>query len=896
MLRSESLEVEQIRKDFPILKRKIHGKRLAYLDNAATTQKPRSVIRSIVDFYGKHNANPHRGVHQLSIEATEAFDDGRKKVASFINSPAFEEVVFTRGATEAINLVRYAWGPGHVKRGDLIVLTIMEHHSNIVPWQLLAKEVGARIEYVGITPEGHLRRDEFERLLEQAPALVAFTHCSNVLGTINDAAALCASARRAGATTVVDAAQSVPHMPVDVQKMGCDFLAFSVVGDTPVLIECAGEVKLVPIEEAVELYDRGSEVRILTLGSDAKASFERVKGTLTHLDRVYEIDYEGSAFPVLATAHHSVYVWRDGNMTEDKVSNLREGDYLVTLNKQDKAGFEGVRKFSLEYKHDHNLIREEVEITKELMRLVGYYLAEGSIDPTNNRVSLTFAESEAEYVKDACALIGGLNPIQYYAQAFARVKTMQGSSLMQIATTTGISRKTAKKYSTREEPAGLARTESPSTHVWYNPRNHTANIAFNSKKWFEFFKSFCGSRDNKHLPSFTWKVDTEFLAELLKGYLRGDASKNENYRLVVKSVSRRMISELSWVLKLHGISNTLGFAKSHVERWNDMYTLVIQRSELADIKEFHKSTSKKDSPRDKSLCVDGLRDAYRRTKPKYDSKISSALRSSGKRASREAVLNIVRWIESTHKEPIDSGTREILNRYKLFAKGDFGLVKIRAMRSAEERLVYDVSVETSERFFGGLYPVLLHNSGHKMLGPTGIGVLYGRRALLEDMEPFESGGDMIKEVHTSGARWNDLPYKFEAGTQNVEGVVGLAAAIDYLNHLGMERVRSHERELTAYALEQMAGAPGITVYGPKDSAQRGGVVSFNLGDIHPHDLASILDEEGVAIRSGQHCAQPLLESLGIMAATRASFYVYNSQDDVDALMLALSKARRIFCL
>jgi cysteine desulfurase/selenocysteine lyase len=413
VLRSQSLEVEQVRKDFPILRRKIHGKRLVYLDNAATTQKPRSVIKSIVDYYSKHNANPHRGVHQLSIEATEAFDSGRKAVVSFINASAFEEVVFTRGATESINLVRYAWGNSHVKKGDLIVLTMMEHHSNIVPWQLLAKEVGARIEYVGITPDGGLRDDEFEALMDQSPALVAFTQCSNVLGTINDAARLCSAARRAGATTVVDAAQSVPHMEVDVQKMGCDFLAFS---------------------------------------------------------------------------------------------------------------------------------------------------------------------------------------------------------------------------------------------------------------------------------------------------------------------------------------------------------------------------------------------------------------------------------------------------------------------------------------------------GHKMLGPTGIGILYGRKAVLQDMEPFQGGGDMIKEVHVSGARWNDLPYKFEAGTQNVEGAVGLAAAIDYLKSLGMVRVRKHEEELTAYALDQMASVPGITVYGPKNASHRGGVVSFNLGDIHPHDLASILDEEGVAIRSGHHCAQPLMELLGLSATTRASFYVYNSYDDVDALMGALSKARRIFCL
>jgi len=187
-------------------------------------------------------------------------------------------------------------------------------------------------------------------------------------------------------------------------------------------------------------------------------------------------------------------------------------------------------------------------------------------------------------------------------------------------------------------------------------------------------------------------------------------------------------------------------------------------------------------------------------------------------------------------------------------------------------------------------------SGHKMLGPMGIGILYARKEKLREMQPFQSGGDMIKEVHTSGATWNDLPYKFEAGTQNVEGAVGLRAAVEYLESLGMEKVRQHEEDIVGYAMEKMSAVPGITIYGPKEASERGGVVSFNLGDIHAHDMASILDEEGVAVRSGHHCAQPLIESLGIPAATRASFYVYNTREEVDALMDALAKARRIFCI
>ena len=410
MLKSQLLDVERVRADFPILKRKVNGKRLVYLDNAATTQKPRSVIEAISDFYSNHNANIHRAVHRLSIEATEAYEKARSKAAAFIKCKN-EEVIFTRGTTESINLVRFAWAEEQMEKDDLIVLTKMEHHSNIVPWQLVAQKTHAKVKYVDLDEDGILNMYEFERAMNDSPKLVAFTHCSNVLGTINDAAMLVRKARKAGATTLVDAAQSVPHMPVDVSQIGCDFLAFS---------------------------------------------------------------------------------------------------------------------------------------------------------------------------------------------------------------------------------------------------------------------------------------------------------------------------------------------------------------------------------------------------------------------------------------------------------------------------------------------------GHKMLGPTGIGVLYGRKALLEDIEPFQGGGDMIKEVHLTGAKWNDIPYKFEAGTTNFADAVGLGVAIDYLSSVGMQKVRDHEVELLKYAIEEAEKVGGLTIYGPRDTARRGGVLSFNVEGIHPHDMASILDEEGVAIRSGHHCAQPLMERLDVMATNRASFYIYNSYDDVDVLVGGLKKAKRMF--
>ena len=402
-----------IREDFPILKRQVHGKRLVYLDSGASSQKPASVLEAMDHYYQTSHANVNRGVYVLSEEATEAMEQARHKVARFIRAKSAKQVIFTRNTTESINLVAYSWGNVNIRAGDVLLLTEMEHHANLVPWQLLAARTGARLEFVPITEEGLLDQAEYTRLLEQThPKLVAFTAMSNVLGTITPAKEMIAQARAAGAVVLLDGAQSVPHLPTDVQDLDCDFLVFS---------------------------------------------------------------------------------------------------------------------------------------------------------------------------------------------------------------------------------------------------------------------------------------------------------------------------------------------------------------------------------------------------------------------------------------------------------------------------------------------------GHKMLGPTGIGVLYGRRDLLEAMPPFLTGGDMIREVHLRSATWNDLPYKFEAGTPAIAETVGLAAAIDYLNGLGMEFVQHHEQEVTRYALERLSAVEGLTIYGPP-AAQRGGVVSFTLGDIHPHDLAQILDNEGVCVRAGNHCAQPLIEKLGLPATARASFYLYTMPEEIDALAEALEKAKTIFAL
>jgi cysteine desulfurase/selenocysteine lyase len=223
-----ALDVEQIRLDFPILKREVHpGVQLVYLDSTATTQKPFQVIQSMDDYYRSYNANVHRGVHTLAEEATAAYEGARQRVADFINAPSAKEIVFTRNTTESINLVAFTWGRTFLQEDDLVILTEMEHHSNLVPWQILSAEKGIRLEFITITTDGLLELDVYRKLLEQKPKLVSFTHMSNVLGTINPAKEIISMAHQAGAITLVDGAQSVPHFPVDVQDLGVDFLAFS---------------------------------------------------------------------------------------------------------------------------------------------------------------------------------------------------------------------------------------------------------------------------------------------------------------------------------------------------------------------------------------------------------------------------------------------------------------------------------------------------------------------------------------------------------------------------------------------------------------------------------------------------------------------------------------------
>jgi cysteine desulfurase/selenocysteine lyase len=221
------LDVERVRKDFPILGTKVHGKPLVYLDNAATGQKPAAVIDRITEYYQNENSNVHRGVHHLSETATAAYEGAREKVRTFINAKSLREVIFTRGTTESINIASIAWGRANLKGGDEIVISTIEHHSNIVPWQILATQTGAKLRVIPVDDRGQLLVDEYERMLGERTRIVAVNHISNALGTINPVKEMVAMARARGITTLVDGAQAVPHMKVDVQDIGADFYAFS---------------------------------------------------------------------------------------------------------------------------------------------------------------------------------------------------------------------------------------------------------------------------------------------------------------------------------------------------------------------------------------------------------------------------------------------------------------------------------------------------------------------------------------------------------------------------------------------------------------------------------------------------------------------------------------------
>jgi cysteine desulfurase / selenocysteine lyase len=344
---TSTFDVGAIRKDFPILETGI-----AYLDSANTSQRPRQVTAAMLEYFEKFNSNIHRAAYRIAEEATVRYEATREKVRAFINAASTKEIVYTRGTTEAINLVAYGWGRKNIKAGDLIVLTILDHHSNIVPWQILAAEKGAQIEYVDIDEKGELRQDQFAELLKRGPKLVAFNLVSNAMGTINPAQQMVAAAKKAGATVLVDGAQSTPHQPVDVRALGCDFYAFSghkMLGPTGAGI-LYGRRELL---EAMDPFQAGGDM-IKTV---------RVEGTTYHdlpwkfeagTQAIAEVIGLGAAVDYLAALGMDAVRAHELEITDYAYEALSDIDGL-TLYGPPPSRRAGVISFALEGIHPHDL-------------------------------------------------------------------------------------------------------------------------------------------------------------------------------------------------------------------------------------------------------------------------------------------------------------------------------------------------------------------------------------------------------------------------------------------------------------------------------------------------------------------------------------------------------------
>ncbi|HTI13128.1 MAG TPA: cysteine desulfurase [Dictyobacter sp.] len=345
--------VADIRRDFPILLRPVHGKPLVYLDSTASSQKPAAVIEAMTHYYENSNANVHRGVYEISEEATAAMENARLKVARFINARQSKQIIFTRNTTESINLVAYSWGMANIQTGDLIVLTEMEHHSNLVPWQLLAQRTGARLEFVPVTDDGLLQLDVYQQLLQQQPKLVAMTHMSNVLGTINPVKDLIAQAHAVGALVLIDAAQSVPHLPVDVQELDVDFLCFSghkMLGPTGIGV-LYGKRKL--LEAMPPFMGGGDMIRTVSLRSstwnDLPWKFEG--GT----PAIAEAIGLGAAVDYLNTLGMAAVQQHEQEITAYALEQLQVVPELTIYGPKDAQQRGGVISFTLGDIHPHDL-------------------------------------------------------------------------------------------------------------------------------------------------------------------------------------------------------------------------------------------------------------------------------------------------------------------------------------------------------------------------------------------------------------------------------------------------------------------------------------------------------------------------------------------------------------
>lgn len=449
-------------------------------------------------------------------------------------------------------------------------------------------------------------------------------------------------------------------------------IKFSVTGDTPILIKSDNYTKLVPISEAIKLYKSDKKLKVLSLDKGAYLNFLDVSGSLSHLDKVYNIYHEQSGLPIKATGYHSVFCWDKGDIIQKKVSELKIGDNLVSFISSNKIKY-NKKNITNKFTYSGTDKKISINVTKDLMRLIGYYLAEGHATKINSMVGFSFNKNEKMYINDVKNII----------------KALPGFN-------------------------------STIRDAYPNKGSH--QIIINSKEWFSFFNDFCGVRDNKHIPDFVWDLPTNYFLELLLGYIRGDAHKRSPRYLTIKSVSHKLTTELIWLCKMHGISCNLyeEYNKPHTlpqGTWfkgSHVFMIKILKSDFPLLEHNTKRNKLTAYPASRTYPIDGLKEVYHIIKPgKFLSHRNEQMTLSKKRANINRILKVIRWFESDHYLPINSHCKNIIQKYKDLEKQDICVLEVRKIiKKQKKEKVYDISVKDTERFFGGYYPILLHNSGN----------------------------------------------------------------------------------------------------------------------------------------------------------------------------------------
>jgi hypothetical protein len=446
---------------------------------------------------------------------------------------------------------------------------------------------------------------------------------------------------------------------------------FSVSGDTDILIKNNDKIQLTRIDNAINLMKKGERLEVLSLDKQKKIKFSKIYDYLEHKDILYEISHSQSKIPIKATGHHSVFVWDKGEIIQKKVDELSKGDFLISYNCDNNPFSKEIKTIPFEYEFSKKLFNENIEITPELMRLIGYFLAEGHTTGSINQTGFTFNINEKKYIEDCKNLLFNL---------------------------------TERKISIR------------------HPNSGSTQILIHSKKWHDFFKKFCGEKKDKHIPDFSWTLPKDLFLEMLKGYIYGDGYKLGEYGIVIKSVSKRLIKEFVWLCKLHGISCSLSseqgkphtMPQGNIFKGSFVYIIKIPKSELDSLEFFRDRNKFSPYPRDRVFPIDGLKVVYNKIKPgMFNYHRPEQMTLKKKRANLKRIRKVLDWFSKYKTVEEDEECKKIINNYETLFNSDTSVVEIRAIIKKGEEKVYDVSVEETESFFGNDYPVLLHNSGSK---------------------------------------------------------------------------------------------------------------------------------------------------------------------------------------